>query len=108
MREAIQEQGKLTPELAAALERAATLAEVEDLYRPYQPKRRTRAGVAREKGLEPLAQLLLAGKDAQGSPLRQSRNSRILRARPLPQIHGCGNRCNLRLCNTGSGQHHYP
>ena len=72
VREAIQEQGKLTPELAAALERAATLAEVEDLYRPYRPKRRTRAGVAREKGLEPLAQLLLAGKDAQGRPLRQS------------------------------------
>ena len=72
VREAIQEQGKLTPELAAALERAATLAEVEDLYRPYRPKRRTRAGVAREKGLEPLAQLLLAGKDTQGRPLRQS------------------------------------
>ena len=68
VREAIQEQGKLTSELAAALERAATLAEVEDLYRPYRPKRRTRAGVAREKGLEPLAQLLLAGKDAQGRP----------------------------------------
>ena len=48
---AIGEQGKLTPELEAALDKASTLAEVEDLYRPYRPKRRTRAGIAREKGL---------------------------------------------------------
>ena len=51
---AIQTQGKLTEELAAAIAAAATLAEVEDLYRPYKQKRRTRATVAREKGLEPL------------------------------------------------------
>ena len=57
---AIDGQGKLTDELAAALENAATLAEVEDLYRPYKQKRRTRATVAREKGLAPLAELLLA------------------------------------------------
>ena len=57
---AIQAQGKLTEELSAALAAAATLAEVEDLYRPYKQKRRTRATVAREKGLEPLAQLLFA------------------------------------------------
>ena len=69
---AVQEQGKLTPQLEAAIDRAATLAEVEDLYRPYRPKRRTRAGIAREKGLEPLAQLLWNGKDSQGRPLRQS------------------------------------
>ena len=56
----IDEQGKLTDELAAALDAAQTLAEVEDLYRPYKPKRRTRATVAREKGLEPLAALLFA------------------------------------------------
>ena len=56
----IAEQGKLTEELAAAIDGAATLAEIEDLYRPYKPKRRTRATVAREKGLEPLAQLLFA------------------------------------------------
>lgn len=55
----IDEQGKLTDELAAAIDAAATLAEVEDLYLPYRPKRRTRASVAREKGLEPLAALLL-------------------------------------------------
>lgn len=69
---AVEELGKLTPELAAALDRAATLAEVEDLYRPYRPKRRTRASMAREKGLEPLAQLLLSGKDKQGRPLGQT------------------------------------
>lgn len=56
----IEEQGKLTEELAGAIDDARTLAEVEDLYRPYKPKRRTRASIAREKGLEPLARLLLA------------------------------------------------
>ena len=69
---AIEGQGKLTPQLEEAIGRAATLAEVEDLYRPYRPKRRTRAGIAREKGLEPLAQLLKAGKDETGRRLRQS------------------------------------
>ena len=57
---AIDGQGKLTEELTAAIENAATLAEVEDLYRPYKQKRRTRAPVAREKGLAPLAERLLA------------------------------------------------
>jgi uncharacterized protein len=56
----IEEQGKLTPELQAAIEAAATLQQVEDLYRPYRPKRRTRATVARERGLEPLAEMILA------------------------------------------------
>ena len=56
----IAEQEKLTDELAAAIDAAHTLAEVEDLYRPYKPKRRTRATVAKEKGLEPLAALLFA------------------------------------------------
>ena len=60
----IEGQGKLTEELSAAIDAAATLAEVEDLYRPYKPKRRTRATIAKEKGLEPLAQLLFAqGRD---------------------------------------------
>ena len=58
VKKAIEEQGKLTDELDAALDAAATLAEVEDLYRPYKQKRRTRATIAREKGLEPLARLL--------------------------------------------------
>ena len=60
VKSAIEEQGKLTAELAAAIDRAKTLAEVEDLYRPYKQKRRTRATVAKEKGLEPLAALLFA------------------------------------------------
>jgi uncharacterized protein len=60
----IEEQGKLTVELAAAIEAAATLQAVEDLYLPYKPKRRTRATIARERGLESLADLLLAQKDS--------------------------------------------
>ena len=60
VKNAIEEQGKLTAELTAAIDRAKTLAEVEDLYRPYKQKRRTRATVAKEKGLEPLAALLFA------------------------------------------------
>ena len=60
VKKSISEQGKLTDELAAAIDSAKTLAEVEDLYRPYKQKRRTRATAAREKGLEPLASLLLA------------------------------------------------
>ena len=64
VKKSIDEQGKLTEELAAAIDSAKTLAEVEDLYRPYKQKRRTRATAAREKGLEPLAALLLAqGRD---------------------------------------------
>ena len=58
VKKSIVDQGKLTEELAAAIDSAKTLAEVEDLYRPYKQKRRTRATVAREKGLEPLAALL--------------------------------------------------
>lgn len=55
----IEEQGKLTPELAAALHEANTKARLEDLYLPYKPKRRTKAQIAREAGLEPLASSLL-------------------------------------------------
>ena len=60
VKKSISEQGKLTDELAAAIDSAKTLAEVEDLYRPYKQRRRTRATAAREKGLEPLASLLFA------------------------------------------------
>ncbi|MGN0507580.1 MAG: Tex family protein [Lachnospiraceae bacterium] len=55
----IEEQGKLTDELKAQIEAAATMVVLEDLYRPYRPKRRTRATIAVEKGLEPLAELIL-------------------------------------------------
>ena len=60
VKNSIENQGKLTEELTAAIDSAATLAEVEDLYRPYKQKRRTRATIAREKGLTPLAELLFA------------------------------------------------
>lgn len=56
----IEEQGKLTDELRERIEAARTMVVVEDLYRPYRPKRKTRAGVAKEKGLEPLAAFILA------------------------------------------------
>jgi protein Tex len=65
----IDEQGKLTPELAAHINAAIKLQEVEDLYLPYKPKRRTRAMIAREKGLEPLAQRMLRQDIEQGDPL---------------------------------------
>ena len=64
VRAAIEAQGKLTDEIVAALDAAAILTEVEDIYRPYKQHRKTRASVAREKGLEPLALLLITQEDA--------------------------------------------
>lgn len=58
VKKSIENQGKLTQELSAAIDAAATMTEVEDLYRPYKLKRRTRGSIAREKGLEPLAQAI--------------------------------------------------
>ena len=58
----IEEQGKLTQELRMQISTAETLVAVEDLYRPYRPKRRTRATIAKEKGLEPLANIILLQK----------------------------------------------
>ena len=69
---AIENQGKLTAELSQAIDAAATLAEVEDLYRPYKQKRRTRATAAREKGLEPLALLLFAQERDCPDPLTEA------------------------------------
>ena len=67
VKKAIENQGKLTPELSAAIDAAGTMTEVEDLYRPYKQKRRTRGSIAREKGLEPLAEAIFAqdGQDSQ-------------------------------------------
>ena len=59
----IDEQGKLTDELLIAIGTAKTLAEVEDLYRPYKQKKRTRATIAKEKGLEPLAKIIIEQKE---------------------------------------------
>ena len=61
----IEETGSMTPEVSAALDAAATLSEIEDIYRPFRPKRKTRGSVARQKGLEPLAaKILLQEKDS--------------------------------------------
>jgi uncharacterized protein len=65
----IEEQGKMTPELKIAIERSTKLQELEDLYLPYKQKKRTRAQIAREKGLEPLAELILAQELTSGTPL---------------------------------------
>ena len=67
VKKSIENQGKLTQELSEAIDAAATMTEVEDLYRPYKQKRRTRGSIAREKGLDPLAQAISAqdGQDIQ-------------------------------------------
>ncbi len=72
VKSAIEAQGKLTEELSAAIDAAATQAEVEDLYRPYKQKRRTRGSVAREKGLEPLAQAIFAQDGSNPAVLAES------------------------------------
>jgi uncharacterized protein len=64
----IDEQGKLTDELKNAILRAVKLQDVEDLYRPYRPKRRTRATIAEEKGLRPLAEIIFRQEIAEGDP----------------------------------------
>lgn len=69
VRAVIEEQGALTDELAAAIAAATTLSELEDVYRPYRPKRRTRASIAREKGLAPLAEALYAQEKGGPDPL---------------------------------------
>ena len=60
--QSIEEQGKLTPELRQQLEAADTITALEDLYLPFRPKRRTRATIAIEKGLEPLANAIMSGR----------------------------------------------
>ena len=67
VKKSIENQGKLTQELSEAIDAAPTMTEVEDLYRPYKQKRRTRGSIAREKGLDPLAQAIFAqdGQDIQ-------------------------------------------
>ncbi len=65
VKKSIEEQGKLTEEIVSALENAKILAEVEDIYRPYKQKKRTRATIAKEKGLEPLADLIFKQEELQ-------------------------------------------
>ena len=68
IRASITAQEKMTPEIEAALEKASTLAEIEDIYRPFRPKRRTRASIAKEKGLEPLADAIFTQAADSASP----------------------------------------
>ena len=72
VKKSIENQGKLTEELSAAIDAAATMTEVEDLYRPYKQKRRTRGSIAREKGLEPLAQAIFAQDGQDPAKLAES------------------------------------
>lgn len=83
---AIREQGKLTPEISAALDAAAILAEVEDLYRPFKQKRKTRASVARQRGLEPLAELLLRQSDTYSPRLETQAESFVSEEHGVPSV----------------------
>lgn len=69
VRELINSQEKLTDEISASLDKAETLAEIEDIYRPFKPKRKTRASVAKEKGLEPLALAIYGQEDRKSFPI---------------------------------------
>ncbi len=91
----IEEQGKLDEELKARILAAETLVVVEDLYRPYRPKRKTRASVAKEKGLDGLAQFILAQETDR--PLEEEA------ARYICEGKGCGKR---RGCSAGCKRHH--
>ena len=71
----ITEQEKMTPELAKQIEDAVTLAEVEDLYRPFKPKRQTRATIAIAKGLQPFADIILAQTEKDKTIRRQSKKT---------------------------------
>ncbi len=73
----ISEQGKMTPEIEKALTDAKILTEVEDIYRPYKPHRKTRASVAREKGLEPLSALILEQKESYEKTIEEFANEYI-------------------------------
>ena len=69
IRKLITQQEKMTDEISAALDRALTFTELEDIYRPFRPKRKTRASVAKQKGLEPLAEEILLCRSEQTDPL---------------------------------------
>ena len=77
----IDEQGKLTPELRAAIEAAPTKQELEDLYLPYKPKRRTKGQIAREAGIEPLADMLFADPSLDPRPRPRRPSSKRKKAR---------------------------
>lgn len=74
VRELISAQGALSDEISAALDKAVTLSEIDDIYRPFRPKRKTRASVAKEKGLEPLALFILGQEDKNAFPIDKAQN----------------------------------
>ena len=80
----IDAQGKLTPEVSAAIQGAVTVTEVEDIYRPYRPKRRTRASIARERGLEDLAVLLFAQEKTYTPTLEEQADAFVDEERGVP------------------------
>ena len=73
----ITEMGKMTDEIAAAIDNAQTITEVDDIYRPFRPHRKTRASVAKEKGLEPLAELILEQRDTYEPSLEEIAESYV-------------------------------
>ena len=73
----ISEMGKMTEEISAAIDNAQTITEVDDIYRPFRPHRKTRASVAKEKGLEPLAELILAQEDSYEPSLEEIAESYV-------------------------------
>src|SRR5215218_5659050 len=83
IRKSIDEQGKLTPELSSRLDAVTTKQALEDLYLPYKPKRRTRATIARERGLEPLADLLW-GRATTDAALEQAADNYIDAEKGVP------------------------
>ena len=87
VRALIEGQGKLTDEIVEALNKAQILTEVEDIYRPYKPKRATRASIAREKGLEPLAQLLMEQRDSYEKDIMEIASEYITTENEDPKKH---------------------
>lgn len=80
----IRDQEKLTPELEKQIQEAMTMVALEDLYRPYRPKRRTRAMIAKERGLEPLAELILNQQAKE--PLEQLAERYVSEANEVPAV----------------------
>ena len=84
VRNLITEMGKMTDEILAAIDNAQTITEVDDIYRPFRPHRKTRASVAKERGLEPLAELILAQQDAYEPSIEESAEQYVDEEKGVP------------------------
>ena len=82
----IEAQGKLTEEISAAIDAAQTLTEVDDIYRPFRPHRKTRASVARERGLEPLAEMIFAQNDVYDPPIEEAAAAFVDPEKEVPDV----------------------